>query len=239
MVPSLLIESVQTYFKCYQVWSYKSSRNVPTPLQLDIACLWRISWQYLCLNVPGVWWQSWCCSLAADFLNVRLNDLIITAADVYKQLNDDGKEGLNRRNRAKCRFNLLNLTPLVTALFYSQRDPEDPSAAALKEPWEEKVGRIRDSSPYGHLPNWKLLSVIIKCGDDLRQELLAYQVLKQLQVDTFETTFQASFLSTLLMFRDLQTSWPDIMISRSNFYFCNNLCSICFNPVFSLQCANK
>ncbi|KAF6738195.1 Phosphatidylinositol 4-kinase beta [Oryzias melastigma] len=60
-------------------------------------------------------------------------------------------------------------------------DPEDPSAVALKEPWEEKVRRIREASPYGHLPNWKLQSVIVKCGDDLRQELLAYQVLKQLQ----------------------------------------------------------
>ncbi|XP_062578903.1 phosphatidylinositol 4-kinase beta-like [Saccostrea cucullata] len=62
-----------------------------------------------------------------------------------------------------------------------ERDPEDPSAAALKEPWEEKVKRIRDSSPYGQLPNWKLSSVIIKCGDDLRQELLVYQVLKVLK----------------------------------------------------------
>ena len=52
----------------------------------------------------------------------------------------------------------------------------------MKEPWEEKVRRIRDSSPYGHLTNWKLLSAIIKCGDDLRQELLAYQVLSALQV---------------------------------------------------------
>ncbi|XP_024920695.1 phosphatidylinositol 4-kinase beta isoform X3 [Cynoglossus semilaevis] len=63
-----------------------------------------------------------------------------------------------------------------------RRDPEDPSAVALKEPWEEKVRRIREASPYGHLPNWKLLSVIVKCGDDLRQELLAYQVLRQLQM---------------------------------------------------------
>ncbi|XP_033493212.2 phosphatidylinositol 4-kinase beta-like [Epinephelus lanceolatus] len=63
-----------------------------------------------------------------------------------------------------------------------RRDPEDPSAVALKEPWEEKVRRIREGSPYGHLPNWRLLSVIVKCGDDLRQELLAYQVLRQLQL---------------------------------------------------------
>nr|XP_008513235.1 PREDICTED: phosphatidylinositol 4-kinase beta isoform X4 [Equus przewalskii]XP_023496962.1 phosphatidylinositol 4-kinase beta isoform X4 [Equus caballus] len=62
-----------------------------------------------------------------------------------------------------------------------KRDPEDPSAVALKEPWQEKVRRIREGSPYGHLPNWRLLSVIVKCGDDLRQELLAFQVLKQLQ----------------------------------------------------------
>lgn len=62
-----------------------------------------------------------------------------------------------------------------------KRDPEDPSAAALKEPWEEKVRRIRESSPYGHLPNWGLLSAIIKCGDDLRQELMAFQLLATLQ----------------------------------------------------------
>ncbi|XP_018615392.1 phosphatidylinositol 4-kinase beta-like isoform X3 [Scleropages formosus] len=62
-----------------------------------------------------------------------------------------------------------------------RRDPEDPSAVALKEPWQEKVRRIREASPYGHLPNWRLLSVIVKCGDDLRQELLAFQVLSQLQ----------------------------------------------------------
>lgn len=62
-----------------------------------------------------------------------------------------------------------------------RRDPEDPSAVALKEPWQEKVRRIREASPYGHLPQWRLLSVIVKCGDDLRQELLAFQVLKQLQ----------------------------------------------------------
>ncbi|XP_028297952.1 phosphatidylinositol 4-kinase beta isoform X2 [Gouania willdenowi] len=62
-----------------------------------------------------------------------------------------------------------------------KRDPEDPSAVALKEPWEEKVRRIREGSPYGHMTSWRLLSVIVKCGDDLRQELLAYQVLQQLK----------------------------------------------------------
>lgn len=61
------------------------------------------------------------------------------------------------------------------------RDPEDPSMNALREPWSEKQARIRDSSPYGHLPNWRLLPVIVKSGDDLRQELIAFQFLNKLQ----------------------------------------------------------
>ncbi|XP_076252267.1 phosphatidylinositol 4-kinase beta fwd [Rhynchophorus ferrugineus] len=60
-------------------------------------------------------------------------------------------------------------------------DPEDPSAAVLKEPWQDKETRIRETSPYGHLSNWKLLSCIVKCGDDLRQELMAFQLLTVFQ----------------------------------------------------------
>lgn len=52
----------------------------------------------------------------------------------------------------------------------------------MSEPWEEKVARIREESPYGNSSRWKLLPVIIKTGDDLRQELLAYQLLTALKV---------------------------------------------------------
>ncbi len=61
------------------------------------------------------------------------------------------------------------------------RDPEDPSMNALREPWNEKEARIKEASPYGIYPNWRLLPVIIKSGDDLRQELMAYQFLSKLQ----------------------------------------------------------
>ncbi|MFH4978311.1 hypothetical protein AB6A40_005020 [Gnathostoma spinigerum] len=59
--------------------------------------------------------------------------------------------------------------------------PDDPSASAMSEPWEEKCSRIRESSPYGRNPKWRLLPVIVKTGDDLRQELLAYQLLTTLK----------------------------------------------------------
>lgn len=67
------------------------------------------------------------------------------------------------------------------ALTHHVRDPDDPSMNALREPWSDKLARIRDSSPYGHLAGWRLLPVIVKSGDDLRQELIAYQFLKKLQ----------------------------------------------------------
>ncbi|KAI8343325.1 kinase-like domain-containing protein [Chlamydoabsidia padenii] len=58
---------------------------------------------------------------------------------------------------------------------------EDPSAAVFSEEWEVKKARIRASSPYGHLPNWRLLSVIVKQGTDLRQEQFAIQLIREMQ----------------------------------------------------------
>ncbi|XP_068630993.1 phosphatidylinositol 4-kinase beta isoform X2 [Battus philenor] len=62
-----------------------------------------------------------------------------------------------------------------------RHDPADPSALALKESWESKLSRIRSSSPYGSLSGWRLLGCIVKVGDDLRQELLAAQLLRRLE----------------------------------------------------------
>lgn len=47
----------------------------------------------------------------------------------------------------------------------------------LSEDWNKKKNRIRNSSIYGHLPNWDLCSVIAKNGDDLPQEAFACQLI--------------------------------------------------------------
>ncbi|KAG0262423.1 Phosphatidylinositol 4-kinase pik1alpha (PI4-kinase)(PtdIns-4-kinase) [Actinomortierella ambigua] len=57
---------------------------------------------------------------------------------------------------------------------------DDPSAAVFAEEWEDKMERIRRTSPYGHLPSWQLLSVIVKQGADLRQEQLACQLIREI-----------------------------------------------------------
>ncbi|OBZ80960.1 Phosphatidylinositol 4-kinase PIK1 [Choanephora cucurbitarum] len=58
---------------------------------------------------------------------------------------------------------------------------EDPSAVVFSEDWETKKERIRSASPYGHLPNWRLISVIVKNGADLRQEQFAIQLIREMQ----------------------------------------------------------
>ncbi|ANB12800.1 1-phosphatidylinositol 4-kinase [Sugiyamaella lignohabitans] len=55
---------------------------------------------------------------------------------------------------------------------------DDPSAANLGEDWTLRKERIRRTSPYGHLPNWDLFSVIAKTGFDLRQEAFACQLIE-------------------------------------------------------------
>lgn len=54
-------------------------------------------------------------------------------------------------------------------------------AAVFAEKWETKKERIRASSPYGHLPNWRLISVIVKNGADLRQEQFSMQLIREMQ----------------------------------------------------------
>ncbi|WFD41498.1 1-phosphatidylinositol 4-kinase [Malassezia psittaci] len=56
---------------------------------------------------------------------------------------------------------------------------DDPSAAYFRESWLAKRERIRNSSPYGHIPTWDLFSVIVKTGADLRQEQFAVQLINE------------------------------------------------------------
>lgn len=51
---------------------------------------------------------------------------------------------------------------------------------AFKEAWAEKEARYRSLSAVGHLPGWRLVPVIVKSGDDLRQEQCAAQLIHQM-----------------------------------------------------------
>lgn len=47
-------------------------------------------------------------------------------------------------------------------------------------PWAMKVEQIRQTSPYGNVRGWRLASVIMKAGEDIRREALVMQVITKL-----------------------------------------------------------
>jgi phosphatidylinositol 4-kinase len=49
----------------------------------------------------------------------------------------------------------------------------------VRETWSEKVQRIKNDSPFGSHPHWGLSSLIVKFGDDCRQERFALQLVGQ------------------------------------------------------------
>ena len=58
-------------------------------------------------------------------------------------------------------------------------DPQQP-LVVFKEPWHVKEVREKKKSKVGHLPGWRLFPVIIKSGDDLRQEQIISQLMFQI-----------------------------------------------------------
>eukprot|EP00539_Tryblionella_compressa_P004441 CAMPEP_0178735764 /NCGR_PEP_ID=MMETSP0744-20121128/2070_1 /TAXON_ID=913974 /ORGANISM="Nitzschia punctata, Strain CCMP561" /LENGTH=452 /DNA_ID=CAMNT_0020388171 /DNA_START=18 /DNA_END=1376 /DNA_ORIENTATION=- len=57
------------------------------------------------------------------------------------------------------------------------KPPTKPPPVVFKENWKEKEDRIRANSAFGSLPGWRLLPVLVKSNDDLRQEQLASQLI--------------------------------------------------------------
>jgi len=69
----------------------------------------------------------------------------------------------------------------------------DQAIAVYGENWETRKERIRKRSPHGSRPGWDLRCVIVKSGDDCRQELLSMQIIR-----TFHTIFKEAGLSLWL-----------------------------------------
>ncbi|EGC36017.1 hypothetical protein DICPUDRAFT_151559 [Dictyostelium purpureum] len=67
-------------------------------------------------------------------------------------------------------------SPLVEKII---NDTSRSLSSPFGESWAEKTERYRRISPYGHFANWKLCSVIVKTGDDCRQEQMAVQLIRK------------------------------------------------------------
>lgn len=57
------------------------------------------------------------------------------------------------------------------------KPPTKPPPVVFKENWKDKEDRLRSKSAFGNHPGWRLLPVLVKSNDDLRQEQLASQLI--------------------------------------------------------------
>jgi len=94
--------------------------------------------------------------------------LIEMAAQVNRKIYEQDKDAFN-----------VDALPIATGVGATMTSsPHKRSAGGLGELWADKRERIRRSSPYGSLPGWGLRPIIIKAGDNCRQELLALQLVR-------------------------------------------------------------
>ena len=88
------------------------------------------------------------------------------------------------------------------AAVYEAND-ESKSDDVIKS-FQSQADRIRKSSPFGTLKTWSIVHVIVKSGDDLRQEQLAMQL-----ISFFLQTFKEKKLKLWLYAYDILATGPD------------------------------
>lgn len=117
-------------------------------------------------------------------------DQMRIAAVMLQQLESAGRATSEQSAAIKKRIvdSMISLQDQFDAIDfdkYNELKGSDPNAGERKlendfklaEDWKAKKQRIRNSSVFGHLPNWDLCSVIAKNGSDLPQEAFACQLI--------------------------------------------------------------
>jgi hypothetical protein len=111
-----------------------------------------------------------------------------TNADSDNSLNSPGNSStfdesmeMDHLSESEHSFDALNESAR-TSIHNSKRFDEDPlynvtSKIIFKEKWKLKEERLRQTSSIGHFQGWKLIPIIIKSNDDLRQEQIASQII--------------------------------------------------------------
>lgn len=62
-------------------------------------------------------------------------------------------------------------------MFYDNKSSLSQSGVIFSETSRQQDERVRRQSPFGHLRTWRLIKVIVKSNDDVRQEQFAMQLI--------------------------------------------------------------
>lgn len=79
--------------------------------------------------------------------------------------------------------------------------------------WDKKVLEFREKSDFGHFPSYQIKNIIIKGGDDLRQELIAMQMIIK-----FKQIFDDADLKLFLRPYDIMVTSPNSGILGKIFF---------------------
>lgn len=114
---------------------------------------------------------------------------------VYKNI-QDGEESKEGKDDGVLQDTVEKETSLDNDWVCLEPSPEDPPSyldEIFGVAWEDKKKQYRSKSKFGKYKNWDLISVIVKGGDDLRQEQLATSI-----INKFHDIFRKAKLSTWL-----------------------------------------
>ncbi|KAI4374205.1 hypothetical protein MLD38_012222 [Melastoma candidum] len=161
----------------------------------------RVKFVHLCLSVEK---QNHQVSGSRDGISeeVETSDLdwvrVVLTADPGGTMEKSEDPGISRRKEHRRVPSMVAIEEVKAAAAKGEAPPglplkgagQDPSESKFRdgttrtagdalsgELWEVKRERIRQSSEFGKFPGWDLRSVIVKSGDDCRQEHLAVQLI--------------------------------------------------------------
>mmetsp|Transcript_10013 Transcript_10013/g.26715 ORF Transcript_10013/g.26715 Transcript_10013/m.26715 type:complete len:757 (+) Transcript_10013:158-2428(+) len=151
----------------------------------------------------------------SDGVPHRRSSLRGASSSAKKSVSDSRQEAEMRMepNHAEAAFDFKpSLIAVANDVDKAEEDVTEPVSAAadpevLKafgEPWKQKVGRIREASPYGKDPHWRLVSVIVKARDQLRQEMFAARLVR-----FHERVFKAARLPLWVRAYDIEATSSD------------------------------
>ncbi|TYZ61928.1 hypothetical protein PybrP1_001370 [[Pythium] brassicae (nom. inval.)] len=118
-------------------------------------------------------------SLSLDFMD---SNAWKVKFDLEDELSDNEREGSDSDPEEKDASAAPETTGDAQAGEKEEEEEEEEEEAPIivfRERWSEKEARLRKTSQFSDHPGWRLLSVIVKSNDDLRQEQFAAQLIAQ------------------------------------------------------------